>query len=45
MRYATQLEKGDPNLVEVATKTKAEINEFVSYYRSVRAQTEKSEML
>jgi photosystem II protein Psb27 len=33
MRYATQMEKGDPKLVDVATKTKAEMNEFVSYYR------------
>lgn len=33
MRYATQMEKGNPNLVDVATKTKAEMNEFVSYYR------------
>lgn len=33
MRYATLMEKGDPKLVEVASKTKAEMNEFVSYYR------------
>jgi photosystem II Psb27 protein len=33
MRYAVQLEKGNPLLVEVATKTKEEINEFVAYYR------------
>ena len=33
MRYATQMEKGDPNLVAFATKTKAEMNEFVSFYR------------
>jgi len=33
MRYATLMEKGDPKLVEVASKTKLEMNEFVSYYR------------
>ena len=33
MRYATQMEKGDPNLVAVATKTKQEMNDFVSSYR------------
>lgn len=33
MRYATLMDKGDPKLVEVASKTKTEMNEFVSYYR------------
>ena len=33
MRYAVQLEKGNPVLAEVATKTKEEMNEFVSFYR------------
>jgi len=33
MRYATLMEKGDPKLVEIASKTKLEMNEFVSYYR------------
>jgi photosystem II Psb27 protein len=33
MRYAVQMEKGNPDLASVATQTKAEINDFVSYYR------------
>lgn len=33
MRYAVQLEKGNPVLPEVASNTKKEMNEFVSYYR------------
>lgn len=33
MRYAVQLEKGNPLLADIATKTKAEMNEFVSFYR------------
>lgn len=33
MRYATLMDKGDPKLVEVAGKTKTEMNDFVSYYR------------
>lgn len=33
MRYATQMEKGNPNLINVASKTKDEMNEFVSFYR------------
>lgn len=33
MRYAVQLEKGNPILAEMAQKTKEEMNEFVAYYR------------
>lgn len=33
MRYAVQLEKGNPIIVEVAEKTKEEMIDFVSYYR------------
>lgn len=33
MKYATLMEKGNPKLVEIASKTKDEMNEFVSYYR------------
>ena len=33
MRYAIQLEKGNPLLPEIATKTKSEMIEFVSFYR------------
>eukprot|EP01038_Epipyxis_sp_PR26KG_P009901 gene9901-13321_t len=33
MRYAVQLEKGDPALIDVAQKTKEEMGDFVSYYR------------
>jgi len=33
MRYAVQLEKGNPILADIAAKTKEEMNEFVSYYR------------
>eukprot|EP01041_Mallomonas_annulata_P004275 gene4275-8510_t len=33
MRYACQMEKGNPKLIEIAQKTKDEMNEFVSYYR------------
>jgi len=33
MRYAIQLEKGNPVLPEVASSTKKEMNDFVSYYR------------
>jgi photosystem II Psb27 protein len=33
MRYAVQVEKGNPVLAEVAQKTKDEMGEFVSYYR------------
>ena len=33
MRYAVQLEKGNPIIAEVGQKVKDEISEFVSYYR------------
>ena len=33
MRYAVQMEKGNPYLAQVAQKTKDEMIEFVSYYR------------
>ena len=33
MRYAVQMEKGNPDIATVASKTKDEINDFVSYYR------------
>mmetsp|Transcript_33686 Transcript_33686/g.34312 ORF Transcript_33686/g.34312 Transcript_33686/m.34312 type:complete len:202 (+) Transcript_33686:86-691(+) len=33
MRYACQLQKGDPIIVDFAGKTKKEMNEFVSSYR------------
>jgi len=33
MRYAVQLEKGNPLLPEIAQKTKNEMIEFVSFYR------------
>ena len=33
MRYAVQMEKGNPYLAQVAQKTKDEMVEFVSYYR------------
>ena len=33
MRYATQMEKGNPSLADVAQKTKDEMSEFVAYYR------------
>jgi photosystem II Psb27 protein len=33
MRYAVQMEKGNPRLAEVATNVKTEMLEFVSYYR------------
>ena len=33
MRYATLMEKGNPSLADVASKTKDEMQEFVSYYR------------
>mmetsp|Transcript_31286 Transcript_31286/g.44982 ORF Transcript_31286/g.44982 Transcript_31286/m.44982 type:complete len:213 (-) Transcript_31286:2561-3199(-) len=33
MRYASQMEKGNPLLAEIAQKTKDEMNDFVSYYR------------
>lgn len=33
MRYAVQMEKGNPNLATVATKTKEEMIDFVSHYR------------
>eukprot|EP01036_Dinobryon_divergens_P032881 gene32881-42558_t len=33
MRYASQLEKGNPLLADVAQKTKDEMGDFVSYYR------------
>ena len=33
MRYAVQLEKGNPLLPDIASKTKSEMSEFVSFYR------------
>ena len=33
MRYAIQMDKGTPGLAEVATNTKTEMLDFVSYYR------------
>lgn len=33
MRYAVQMEKGNPNLATVAQKTKDEMLDFVSFYR------------
>jgi photosystem II Psb27 protein len=33
MRYAIQLEKGNPLLPDIAQKTKSEMIEFVSFYR------------
>lgn len=33
MRYAVQMEKGNPRLAEVATNVKTEMLDFVSYYR------------
>jgi photosystem II Psb27 protein len=33
MRYAVQMEKGNPSIATVATKVKDEMIDFVSYYR------------
>lgn len=33
IRYAVQLEKGNPIIADFAQKTKDEINDFVSFYR------------
>ena len=33
MRYAVQLEKGNPVLTDIAQKTKDEMTDFVSFYR------------
>jgi len=33
MRYAVQLEKGSPVISEIASKTKDEMTDFVSFYR------------
>lgn len=33
MRYASQMEKGNPGLADIAQKTKDEMLDFVSYYR------------
>jgi len=33
MRYAVQMEKGDPNIAAVAQATKDEMLDYVSYYR------------
>ena len=33
MRYAVQLEKGNPIIADIGAKTKDEMNDFVSYYR------------
>jgi photosystem II Psb27 protein len=33
MRYAVQLEKGNPVISDIAQKTKDEMTDFVSFYR------------
>jgi photosystem II Psb27 protein len=33
MRYAVQVEKGNPVISEVASQTRSEMNDFVSFYR------------
>jgi photosystem II Psb27 protein len=33
MRYAVQLEKGNPIISDIAQKTKDEMGDFVAYYR------------